>query len=159
MKIQTKKWFNYIRNLNYPIIGNDVQKDLDDTNSITFSRFASKKAITMCADRLELILANNPDNFDLEEEISQVHETLRFAEKNLMVARGIEEWNGNTPWLCVNYVGMELMFASEPHRINFGWRDNDECSKCLELPKGSIKKLIGRELSFNDEPVELKEEL
>ena len=89
MKIQRKKWFNYIRNLNYPIIGNKVQKDLDDTDSITFSRFASKRAITMCADRLELILANNPDNFDLEEEISQVHETLRFAEKNLMVASGI----------------------------------------------------------------------
>lgn len=26
----------------------------------------------------------------------------------------------------------------------------------IELPKGSIKKLIGRELSWNDEPVELK---
>lgn len=158
MKIPIKKQKKYIQNLHYPIIGNKVQKDLDDTDSITFSRFASKRAITMCADRLELILANNPDNFDLEEEISQVHETLRFAEKNLMVARGIEEWNGNIPWLCVNCVGMELMFASEPHRINFGWRDNDGGYKCLELPKGSIKKLIGRELSFNDEPVELKEE-
>lgn len=28
----------------------------------------------------------------------------------------------------------------------------------LYLPKGSIKKLIGRELSWNDEPVELKED-
>ena len=27
----------------------------------------------------------------------------------------------------------------------------------VDLPKGSIKKLIGRELSWNDEPVELKE--
>lgn len=158
MKIPTKKQKRYIQNFHYPIICNKVQKDLDDTDSITFSRLASKRAITMCADRLELILANNPDDFDLEEEISQVYETLRFAEKNLMVARGIEELNGNTPWLCVNYVGMELMFASEPHRINFGWRDNYEGYKCLELPKGSIKKLIGRELSFNDEPVELKEE-
>lgn len=26
----------------------------------------------------------------------------------------------------------------------------------IELPKGSIKKLIGRELTWNDEPVELK---
>ena len=26
----------------------------------------------------------------------------------------------------------------------------------IELPKGSIKKLIGRELSWSDEPVELK---
>lgn len=29
----------------------------------------------------------------------------------------------------------------------------------IELPKGSIKKLIGRELSWKDEPVELKEEV
>lgn len=29
--------------------------------------------------------------------------------------------------------------------------------KCIEIPQGSIKKLIGRELSWNDEPVELKE--
>lgn len=28
----------------------------------------------------------------------------------------------------------------------------------LSLPNGSIKKPIGRELSWNDEPVELKEE-
>lgn len=28
----------------------------------------------------------------------------------------------------------------------------------IDLPKGSIKKLIGRELSWQDEPVELKEE-
>ena len=29
--------------------------------------------------------------------------------------------------------------------------------KCIEIPQGSIKKLIGRELSWNDKPVELKE--
>lgn len=28
----------------------------------------------------------------------------------------------------------------------------------IELPKGSIKKLIGRDLDWNDEPVELKVE-
>lgn len=28
----------------------------------------------------------------------------------------------------------------------------------FQLPKGSIKKLIGRDLSYDDEPVELKEE-
>lgn len=27
----------------------------------------------------------------------------------------------------------------------------------IELPKGSIKKLIGRELNWSDEPVEIKE--
>ena len=29
-------------------------------------------------------------------------------------------------------------------------------SKPLSIPKGSIKKLIGRKLTWNDEPVELK---
>lgn len=28
----------------------------------------------------------------------------------------------------------------------------------IELPKGSIKKLIGRELSWKNSPIELKEE-
>ncbi len=158
MIIQRKKQISYIRNLGYPVLGNDVQKDLDDTDSVTFSRFASRKAVIICANRLEYILANNPDNFDLDVELSNLHETLRFAEKNFKVAGGIEEWNGNTAWLCVSYVGMELMFASKPHKVDASWRDNNGCCKCLELPKGSIKKLIGRELSWEDSPVELKEE-
>lgn len=41
----------------------------------------------------------------------------------------------------------------------FGWIRNFWISKqMLNLPKGSIKKLIGRELNWNDEPVELKSE-
>lgn len=125
---------------------------------VTFSRFVSKKAVVMCANRLEYILANNPDNFDLDTELSNLHETLRFAEVNFKVAGGIEEWNGNTAWVCANSFGMELMFASKPHKVDDSWRDNNGCCNCLELPKGTIKKLIGKELSFFDEPVELKEE-
>ena len=158
MVISRKKQFNYVLNLDYPIIGNKVQKDLDDTDSITFSRFVSKKAVVMCANRLEYILANNPDNFDLDIELSNLHETLRFAEVNLKVAGGIEEWNGNTAWVCVNSFAMELMFASKHHKVDDSWRDNNGCCNCLELPKGTIKKIIGRELSWSDEPVELKEE-
>lgn len=90
MVIQRKKQISYIQNLGYPVLGNDVQKDLDDTDSIVFSRWVSKKAITMCANRLECILANNPDNFDLDVELSNLHETLRFVEKNLIVAGGTE---------------------------------------------------------------------
>lgn len=158
MVISRKKQLNYVLNLNYPMIGNKVQIDLDDTDSITFSRFVSKKAVVMCANRLEYILANNPDNFDLDTELSNLHETLRFAEVNLKVAGGIEEWNGNTAWVCANSFGMELMFASKPHKVDDSWRDNNGCCNCLELPKGTIKKLIGKELSFFDEPVKLKEE-
>lgn len=36
--------------------------------------------------------------------------------------------------------------------------DNDAFCDFVRMPKGSIKKLIGRELSWSDEPVKLKEE-
>ncbi len=45
----------------------------------------------MCANRIEYILANNPDDFDLDVELSNLYETLRFVEKNLKVAGGINE--------------------------------------------------------------------
>lgn len=67
-------------------------------------------------------------------------------------------------WVCVNKNEEELIFEFKPHRercykeywegaIEGCWQDEP-----VELPHGSIKKLIGRELSFADEPVELKEE-
>lgn len=63
-------------------------------------------------------------------------------------------------WVAVDFDGKEYIYASEPER-------SEEC-RCwqidvwktlldiVELPKGSIKKFIGRELSWKDEPVELK---
>ena len=65
-------------------------------------------------------------------------------------------------WVTVDGDGSECMFASEPIRIK-GYKswvvdDNKYLIDQIELPRGSIKKLIGRELSFSDEPVELKEE-
>ena len=56
---------------------------------------------------------------------------------------------------CVNSFGTELIFETEPHKAVYSWRD--DYGSCIEIPQGSIKKLIGRELSWNDEPVELKE--
>lgn len=41
-----------------------------------------------------------------------------------------------------------------PTRCSYADRLND----FVTIPNGSIKKLIGRELSWSDEPVELKEE-
>ena len=113
MVISRKKQLNYVLNLNYPIIGNKVQIDLDDTDSITFSRFVSKKAVVMCANRLEYILANNPDNFDLDTELSNLHETLRFAEKNGMGVRHgyvliLSAWN-----LCLHLSLIRLMIVGE----------------------------------------------
>ncbi|MCI9284342.1 MAG: fructan hydrolase [Muribaculaceae bacterium] len=57
--------------------------------------------------------------------------------------------------------GSEWIYERKPFRK---FRDDDAWSpsglerECLELPSGSIRKLIGRELTWEDEPVELKGE-
>lgn len=66
-------------------------------------------------------------------------------------------------WVAVHKNGEESIFDCEPKRtINYwadeqflgeGYYDSD-----IPLPKGTIKKLTGRELTWEDEPVELKEE-
>lgn len=62
-------------------------------------------------------------------------------------------------WVCVGFSGKEIVCQSKPTRWNDRyWMMNSICSDSVELPNGSIKKLIGRELSWEDEPVELKEE-
>ena len=61
-------------------------------------------------------------------------------------------------WVAVDADGSECIFREEPYRREGGvWFSSSLSNKFVELPKGSIKALIGRELSWNDEPVELKE--
>lgn len=59
-------------------------------------------------------------------------------------------------FVAVDKNGCECVFSIKPERSPY-------CTWCIrmygsyiELSKGSIKKLIGRELTWNDEPVELK---
>lgn len=63
-------------------------------------------------------------------------------------------------WLAVDKDGTECICGSEPYRdyVDFMWCvENDFGSQgIISLPIGSIKKLIGRELTWEDEPVELK---
>lgn len=66
-------------------------------------------------------------------------------------------------WLAVDESGKEYVSVSKPCRIwpLGAWSvscENNFDVNVVELPKGSIKKLIGRELTWEDEPVELKEE-
>lgn len=56
------------------------------------------------------------------------------------------------PWLAVDKIGEELISRTEPFRVGDYWIGYS----IFQLPKGSIKKLIGRDLSWSDEPVELK---
>lgn len=63
-------------------------------------------------------------------------------------------------WLAVDDDGSESLYTNKPYRRtdpNYGsyWKVKGLIG-FVNLPKGSIKKLIGRELSWNDEPVELK---
>lgn len=50
----------------------------------------------------------------------------------------------------------KLFFQIDRRNYSVGY-GNDK-TQIIPLPQGSIKKLIGRELSWSDEPVELKEE-
>lgn len=68
-------------------------------------------------------------------------------------------------WVAVHKNGKEGIFSHKPTRgeeLDF-WYDEVEDGGAIydteiPLPKGSIKKLIGRDLNWNDEPVELKED-
>lgn len=63
-------------------------------------------------------------------------------------------------WVAVDKDGRECIHIEKPYRDstnsfveeNIWYTRYDE----IELPQGTIKKLIGRELTWNDEPVELK---
>lgn len=63
----------------------------------------------------------------------------------------------NMAWVAVNKDGSENIFTNKPNRSAAYWYDFISPNRVI-LPKGSIKKLIGRDLDWYDEPVELKEE-
>jgi len=69
-------------------------------------------------------------------------------------------------WVAVDENKREFRFKVEPRRAyveEFGntwtWAEYSEEGKIDRLQKGSIEKLIGRKLTWEDEPVELKEVL
>lgn len=78
-------------------------------------------------------------------------------------------------WVTVNKDGAEFIYDEKPTRgknywepsiigqapssNDWGEEDYDNIyDDYIRLPRGSIKKLIGRELSWNDETVELKDD-
>lgn len=62
-------------------------------------------------------------------------------------------------YVAVDYSG-EFISSKHPFRdmFNIGYYGFISDSDVVRLPNGTIRKLIGRELSWEDEPVELKEE-
>ena len=69
-------------------------------------------------------------------------------------------------WVAVHKNGKEGIFAHIPTRgkeLSFWYDEVEDDAGVLydteiSLPKGTIKKLIGRDLTWSDKPVELKEE-
>ena len=57
-------------------------------------------------------------------------------------------------WLSVDKDGAEFFSILKPDRGIVEWVT---VSNYVELPRGSIAKLIGRKLTWDDEPVELVE--
>ena len=55
-------------------------------------------------------------------------------------------------YLCVDKDGTEYVLETTPIRCADYWKLSKGWRYC-ELPKGSIAKLIGRELTWEDEPV------
>jgi len=62
-------------------------------------------------------------------------------------------------WLAVDKDGSEKIYTHKPKRTGTlnCWIASNVSAKLVELPKGTIKRLIGRELTWDDEPVEFVE--
>lgn len=62
-------------------------------------------------------------------------------------------------WLAKDIWGREFIFDKHPYYSIGHWHHpNGLSGSTIKLPSGSINKLIGRELTYKDEPVELKED-
>ena len=59
-----------------------------------------------------------------------------------------------TLWLAVNADGIEKCSEYKPYRYSDEYWGH--CAQILSLPNGTIKKLIGKELTWDDEPFEYK---
>lgn len=71
-------------------------------------------------------------------------------------------------WLAVNENGQEIISPNKPDRWGYGqpdfWQDNEhigvDCdmtyiNRAVRLPKGTIFKLLGKNMNWDNEPIEL----
>ena len=61
-------------------------------------------------------------------------------------------------WVAVDEDGRECIYQFRPKRGNNRFIPLYEYSMSMALPKGLIKKIIDRDLTWEDNPVELKEQ-
>lgn len=64
-------------------------------------------------------------------------------------------------WIAIDKSGLEAIYESRPKRH---FLPEEECwmyvdsDSYVEVPRGTCVKLLGRQLTWDDDPVELKEE-
>lgn len=58
-------------------------------------------------------------------------------------------------WVTVSYEGVEVISSLRPTKLFRRLLGNHK-NQMIALPKGSIKKLIGRDLTWEDSSVELE---
>lgn len=57
-------------------------------------------------------------------------------------------------WLTIAADGTEHVFAEKPEyliSLDLWWNEHDE----IEVPPGTIKKILGKEITVNESPVEI----
>lgn len=59
-------------------------------------------------------------------------------------------------WLAVDMDGSEYVYQDKPIRKDKLFDRQEDESELVQLPEGSIKKLTGKELTWDDEPVGLE---
>lgn len=59
-------------------------------------------------------------------------------------------------WLAVDMDGSEYVYQDKPIRKDKLFDRQEDESELVQLPEGSIKKLTGKELTWDDEPIELE---
>ena len=71
----------------------------------------------------------------------------------------------NDVWLAVDKDGVETISAYKPNYNGFEWSDfqfseeeDNYVSTTIILPKGFIKKLLGKELTLQASPIRIEEE-
>lgn len=59
-------------------------------------------------------------------------------------------------YVGVDIIGEEFICNTEPKKDGDTYYIDDDYDTYVDLPKGTIKKLIGHDLTFEDGPVKLK---
>lgn len=63
-------------------------------------------------------------------------------------------------YLAVDPNGNELIFSEPPCRIDehstCDWFNNSDSTQCVSIPRGTIKKITGKTITWEDEPIKLE---